>query len=57
MKRWVYDEEVYPNLFLLCAKNVETGERKRFQVSPLGDNRQETILWLQNEVDDMVGFK
>ena len=56
MKRWVYDEEVYPNLFLLCAKNVETGERKRFQVSPLGDNRQETILWLQNEVDDMVGF-
>jgi hypothetical protein len=55
-KRWVYDIEIYPNLFLICAKNCKTGERRRFQVSPLGDDRKEIALWLQNEVEEMVGF-
>lgn len=54
--RWIFDEEVYPNLFLLCAKIPGTDIRKRFQVSPLGDNRAELALWLLNEVQDMVGF-
>lgn len=56
MKRWIWDIEVYPNLFLICAKNCITGERRRFQVSPLGDDRKEIALWLQNEVEEMVGF-
>ncbi len=55
-KRWLFDEEVYPNLFLLSAKNCITGERRRFQVSPLGDDRNSLAAWLRDEVDEMVGF-
>lgn len=55
-KRWIFDIEVYPNLFLLCAKNVINGKRVTFQVSPLDDNRVKIIQWLKNEVDEMVGF-
>jgi hypothetical protein len=54
--RWIFDEEVYPNLFLLCAKIPGTDIRRRFQVSPIGDNRNELASWLLNEVDNMVGF-
>ena len=55
-KRWLFDIECYPNLFLLCAKNVVTKERRIFQVSPLGDDRPAFIEWFNNEVDEMVGF-
>ena len=55
-KRWIWDVEVYPNLFLVCAKHCITGERRRFQVSPLGDDRNELALWLRDEVEEMVGF-
>jgi hypothetical protein len=54
--RWIFDIEVYPNLFLLCAKNAITKEFERFQVSQLADNRNEMLLWLQNNVTEMVGF-
>lgn len=56
MNRWIWDEEVYPNLYLLSAKHCITGERRRFQVSPLGDDRNAMALWLRDEVDEMVGF-
>lgn len=55
-KRWVWDIECYPNLFLVCAKHCETGERRRFQVSPLGDDRDALAYWLKEEVEEMVGF-
>lgn len=54
--RWIFDEEVYPNLFLFCAKNVVTKERKVFQVSPLGDDRPAFIKWFNEECVEMVGF-
>lgn len=56
MKRWIWDIEVYPNLFLISAKNCITGERRRFQVSPLGDDRGKIALWMRDEVEEMVGF-
>ena len=56
IKRWIFDIECYPNLFLLCAKNVVTKERRIFQVSPLGDDRPAFIEWFNNEVEEMVGF-
>ncbi len=55
-KRWLWDIECYPNLFLICAKNVETKERKTYQVSPLGDDRISIANWLKNDVEEMVGF-
>lgn len=55
-KRWIWDIEVYPNLFLVCAKDSVTGERVKFQVSPLGDDRERLAAWLQHGVEEMVGF-
>lgn len=55
-KRWLWDIECYPNLFLICAKNVETKERRTFQISPLGDDRNKIRLWLKDDVEEMVGF-
>jgi hypothetical protein len=55
-KRWIWDIEVYPNLFLLCAKNADTGERIKFQVSPIVDDRERMANWLQYGVKEMVGF-
>lgn len=55
-KVWIYDIESYPNFFLLSAKNPFTGERRRFQISQLADNRQELAMWLLEQVEDMVGF-
>jgi len=54
--RWIFDEEVYPNLFLLCAKIPGTDIRTVFQVSPLADDRGKLAVWLLEQVEDMVGF-
>lgn len=54
-KRWIYDLEIYPNLFLLCGKVPGTNIRIKFQVSPLGDDRDAMLGWLQ-VVEEMVGF-
>lgn len=55
-KRWIWDIEVYPNLFLICAKNVDNKFRVKYQVSPLSDDRKELAEWLQYGVIEMVGF-
>lgn len=55
-KLFVYDIESYPNLFLLSAKNPFTKERRKFQISPLADERVELAKWLFHDVEDMVGF-
>lgn len=56
MKRWVYDIEVYPNLFLLCAKIPNTDTRVTFAVCSFRDDRQAMLEWLQHQVEEMVGF-
>ena len=53
---WLYDIEVYPNLFLLGAKIPGTTERRRFQISPLGDDREALALWMLEEVNRMIGY-
>jgi len=53
---WIYDMEIYPNLVLLGAKIPGTNIRKRFQLSPLGDDRQELAVWLLEEVNTMIGY-
>ena len=55
-KTFVYDIESYPNLFLLSAKNPFTKERKKFQISPLADERIELAQWMLNDVENMAGF-
>ena len=34
MGKWIYDLEMYPNMFLGCFYNIETKEKKSFEVSP-----------------------
>lgn len=55
-KRWIWDMEMYPNAFIICAKHTETGKRVEFQVSPIRDDRPIIADWLQNGVLEMVGF-
>ena len=51
----VYDIEVANNLFLLCSKELGTGVRKRFQISPYRNDRRELLLYL-NTLTIMTGF-
>lgn len=55
MKRWLYDEEVYPNLFLLGAKVPGTEIRRTFEISPYKDDREEMLQWVLG-LEEMVGF-
>jgi hypothetical protein len=55
-KRWIYDEEMYPNAFILCAKNVDTKQRVSFQISPYKNDKEALARWLLNDVVDMVGY-
>lgn len=53
---WLWDLEIYPNLFLCNGKNVKTGQRVSFQVSQFRDDRHEMLMWLRNNVEAMIGF-
>ena len=54
-KRFIYDIEVYPNLFFLGAKVPGTEIRKSFEISPYKDNREELLQWVL-ALEEMVGF-
>ena len=53
--KWIYDEEIYPNLFLLNAKIPNTDTRVSFEVSPFKDNRQEMLSWIK-VLTEMIGY-
>lgn len=55
MSAWLYDIEVFPNLFCLNAKIPGTDIRESFEVSPRKDNRFEMVEWLQ-KLDNMIGY-
>lgn len=55
-ENWLYDIEVYPNLFLLGAKVPGTDKRVSFQISPLADDRVALATWMRDEVDAMIGY-
>lgn len=56
MKRWIYDLEMYPNLFLFYCKNVNTLEYKWFAISPYHNDLNALIQFLKEEVTELVGF-
>ncbi len=51
----VYDLEIYKNLFLYVAMNVETKEFYRFEISSRKDQRKELLNHLK-QVGTMIGF-
>lgn len=54
--RWIYDIEVYPNLFLLCCRNANKNQLLSFEVSKYRDDRELLKNWINEEVSEMVGF-
>lgn len=54
-KRVIYDTEIYPNYFLLIAKDIDTKEIFRFEISPYVDNRSQLIHFLRS-LSVMIGF-
>lgn len=55
MKQWIYDEEVYPNLFLLAAKLPSSDTRVQFEISPRVDQRHQMVDWIKS-LDNMIGY-
>lgn len=55
MNEWIYDEEIYPNLFLLAAKHPINNDRLSFEISPRKDQRNELLEWLK-QIDNMIGY-
>jgi len=53
-RRWIYDLEVYPNLFLICFKNAN--QFYTFQISPFKDEREKLLHFLASNVKEMIGF-
>jgi hypothetical protein len=55
MTDFVYDIEIFPNFFLLCALNVHTNEKISFEISPRKDERIQLIEFLKSDVR-LFGF-
>jgi len=55
MQDYVYDIEIFPNYFLLCAKNTHTDEKISFEISPRKDNRIALMEWLKSDIR-LFGF-
>jgi hypothetical protein len=55
MTDFVYDIEIFPNFFLLCALNVHTNEKVSFEISPRKDKRIQLIEFLKSDIR-LFGF-
>lgn len=53
--RFIYDIEIFKNLFLVIFHNVENGERKVFEISRRRDDRQELHKFLVQK-PELVGY-
>lgn len=53
---WVYDIEVFTNLFMLSAKNTETGEERSFIIGETQNDLRSLLIFLSSEVESMIGF-
>lgn len=55
MEDYVYDIEIFPNYFLLCAENPHTNEKLSFEISPKQDDRITLLEWLKSDIR-LFGF-
>lgn len=53
---WIYDIEIYKNFFLVCLQNINTLEKKSFQISQYKSEKNNLVVFLQKEVNSMIGF-
>lgn len=54
--KYVYDIEVYPNLYLFCSTCLDTGKEQVFEVSERKDDRNLFALFLSQKDLVMIGF-
>lgn len=47
--KWIYDIELFSNMFLLCAMNIDTKEKLQFEISKKIDNRKKLIEWVSTK--------
>lgn len=55
MNVWVYDIEVYPNMFLLVFYNTKTFEKKIFEISSRKNDEEELRTFLKTK-PACIGF-
>lgn len=55
-KVWAIDTEIYPNFFLICGLNVDTGSRRYFHIFEDDSFMPEFIRWFNTEVKGIVTY-
>ena len=55
MQDYIYDIEIYTNIFLVCAKNISTKEKYSFEISPRKQQTKELVEFL-NQPIRLIGF-
>lgn len=53
---WIYDEETYPNFFLITFKNKDTSEWFEFEISDRYNDLDELRIFLFTRVKGLIGF-
>jgi len=55
MQDYIYDIEIYTNIFLVCVKNISTKEKYSFEISPRKQQTKELVEFL-NQPIRLIGF-
>lgn len=55
-KKYIYDEETYPNMFLICFKELETGAYYKFEISDRRNDIDKLYKFLYQPNLTLIGF-
>lgn len=55
-KDWIYDIEVFPNLFLLCAIDIHRKDYRYFLICKQQNDKEKLFTWMRDEVNSLIGF-
>jgi hypothetical protein len=55
MQDYIYDIEIYPNIFLVCAENINTKQKLSFEISIRKIQTQQLVEFLNQDIR-LIGF-
>jgi len=55
MQDFIYDIEIYPNIFLVCAENINTKQKLSFEISIRKIQTQQLVEFLNQDIR-LIGF-
>jgi len=55
MQDYIYDIEIYPNIFLVCAENISTKQKLSFEISIRKIQTQQLVEFLNQDIR-LIGF-